>query len=94
MRLVRLKKKKVEAGHYIYAGYHIKHEKWRPRAFPGTHKKTYLVWNIKNLQYTKWSKRRFFTLEAAMLHLDLIRVSLYSHCVEIEEELGLTPPGT
>ena len=92
-RLGRLKKTKVKAGHYIYAGYHVKREKWQPRGIGKRYNKTYMVWNIKDLQYIKWSKRRFSTLEAALIHLDLIRVSLYSHCIEIEEERGLTPPG-
>lgn len=83
MRLARLKRKKVKAGHYIYAGLHIVHKRWYPRGAGG---KSYMVWVIKELEHFKWTKRRFFRLEQTTKHIDFLRNTLYETCLSLERE--------
>lgn len=88
--LRKLTRKKVEKGHYIYAGYHIKREVWNPKS-----RMKFTVWTIEDvpekrmknsLLKVKIQRHRFSTLNKAIMHIEGGRQELWFMAHVIENE--------
>ncbi len=95
-KLKKLKRKKVKAGHYIYAGYHIRRILWHPKSkierewnglvLKREKGKGFLCWVVDGFDTRKWTRRRYATLERAISIINNDRNKLWDEVCKIEAD--------
>ena len=85
--LGKIKRIKVEPGHWIYAGYHIRRTKWVLRSkYDGRIRYSRMVWVIDGFLPKTWDMKRCRSLERAIMLINNMRHNLWAEVHQIEDE--------